>query len=77
MQQQPKETNSSKKVWLSIVAIVLMVMLLILLFMCNRVVVFMQDDLWYSTNLVNGEPIDSVADIIQSQIWPGENLQKS
>ena len=69
MQQQPKETNSSKKVWLSIVAIVLMVMLLILLFMCNRVVVFMQDDLWYSANLVNGEPIDSVADIIQSQIW--------
>ena len=69
MQESPKENTSDTKKWLSIVAAVLFAMLLILLFMCNRVVTFMQDDLWYSTNLVTGENLSSVGDIVESQIW--------
>ena len=29
----------------------------------------MRDDLWYATNLVTGEKISSIGDIIESQIW--------
>ena len=30
---------------------------------------FMRDDLWYATNLVTGEKISSVPDIVESMIW--------
>lgn len=30
---------------------------------------FMRDDLWYATNLVTGEKISSVSDIVESMIW--------
>lgn len=30
---------------------------------------FQMDDLWYSTNLVTGETLQGISDIIESQIW--------
>lgn len=30
---------------------------------------FMMDDLWYATNLVTGEPLHGLGDILESQIW--------
>ncbi len=44
-------------------------LLLVLVYLCNREIVFMQDDLWYWTNLKTGTAINGVKDIVQSQIW--------
>lgn len=35
----------------------------------QRDVPFMMDDLWYSTNLATGEPLQGPADIVESQVW--------
>ncbi|MBR4582057.1 MAG: hypothetical protein IKO32_12570 [Lachnospiraceae bacterium] len=66
------DKQNSKQVYkqiFGIIAYILTAVLLILIFMCNREIVFMQDDLWYSTNLVTEEKISGVRDIVQSQIW--------
>ncbi len=52
---------------------VLMLLSIILLYITHRAVPFMMDDLWYSTNLSTGEPISSLWDIIESQIWHYHN----
>ena len=43
--------------------------LLILQFVLHLMTPFMRDDLWYATNLVTGEKISSIGDIIESQVW--------
>lgn len=35
----------------------------------QRSVPFMMDDLWYSTNLATGQPLQRSADILESQVW--------
>lgn len=40
-----------------------------LIFTANRVVPFIRDDTWYMLNLVTEEPLKSLSDILQSQIW--------
>lgn len=35
----------------------------------HRKVVFMMDDFWYATNLVTGEPLSGIKDVLQSQAW--------
>lgn len=35
----------------------------------HRKYIFIRDDLWYATNLVTGEPLQGIADIIESQVW--------
>ena len=39
-------------------------------YLCNvKLGVYAQDDILYSTNLVTGEPLRNLADIIESQVW--------
>lgn len=38
-------------------------------FILHRKVVFMMDDNWYSTNLVSGNPLNSISDVFVSQHW--------
>lgn len=45
----------------------------VVLYVTNKYVPFMMDDLWYSTKLYNDEPIRNFADIVQSQIWHYHN----
>ncbi len=51
----------------------LMLVLVYLLYLCNHLIIFMQDDLWYWTNLVTGERISGIGDIVQSQVWHYQN----
>ena len=43
--------------------------LAVLQFILHRQTPFMMDDEWYGTNLVTGEALHSLSDIIESQIW--------
>jgi len=68
------ETNhdikrENKELKLYIVTAVSVAILLILQFIAHRITPFMRDDLWYATNLVTGEKVHSLGDIIESQIW--------
>lgn len=38
-------------------------------FMVHRSVPYVMDDLWYSTNLVTGERLHGLSDIVESQVW--------
>jgi len=51
----------------------LLVVSVVILYVTHRAVPFMMDDLWYSTMLSSEEPITSLGDIIQSQIWHYHN----
>jgi len=42
---------------------------MVVIYMTNRAVPFMMDDLWYGTKLYEETPITSLADIWDSQIW--------
>lgn len=52
---------------------IMMAVMLIVMFVTNREIPFMMDDLWYSTMLSDDTPITSVSDIIKSQIWHYNN----
>ena len=52
-----------------ILTVIGVAILLILQFIAHRMTPFMRDDLWYATNLVTGEKVSSVSDIVESQIW--------
>jgi len=43
--------------------------LYLLQFMVHRYVPFMMDDLWYGTNLATGEPLHSLGDVVEGQVW--------
>lgn len=68
------ETNNTLKkenrnIKLYIITAVFVAVLLIIQFIAHRITPFMRDDLWYATNLVTGEKVKSLGDIIESQIW--------
>ena len=68
------ETNNTvkkenKNIKLYIITAVSVAILLIIQFIAHRITPFMRDDLWYATNLVTGEKVTSLGDIIESQIW--------
>lgn len=44
-------------------------MLYTLQFVFHRFTPFMMDDLWYSTNLATEEPLRTLGDIVEGQIW--------
>lgn len=46
-----------------------MIILLAVEFMVHRSIPYMMDDLWYSTNLVTGERLHGLSDIVESQVW--------
>ena len=56
-----------------IVSAALLAVAVVILYVTHRAVPFMMDDLWYSTMLSSEEPITSLGDIIQSQIWHYHN----
>ncbi len=43
--------------------------LLVMEFLFHRRTVFEMDDLWYATNLATGEPLKSVSDVFEGQLW--------
>lgn len=53
----------------NIIAYILLAVSLVIFYLANHYAVFEMDDLWYSTNLVTGEPLNSINDIWQSQVW--------
>ena len=55
------------------ISIVLLIITIVIIYMVNRRIPFMMDDLWYSTLLYLDEPITSFADIIKAQIWHYNN----
>ncbi|MCD8068617.1 MAG: DUF6056 family protein, partial [Lachnospiraceae bacterium] len=52
-----------------IVSILLILVSVAVIYLTNRYIPFMMDDLWYSTMLSSEEPITGIGDIITSQIW--------
>ncbi len=61
-----KQKNINKYFILSLIALVV---LLCLEFIYHRFMVFMMDDIWYSTNLATGAPLSGISDVIESQVW--------
>lgn len=45
------------------------VLLVILIFLAHRSVPFMMDDEWYATNLATGAQLQSLADVVEGQVW--------
>lgn len=52
-----------------IVFFAFMILEAVLQFAFHRRYFFCKDDLWYATNLVTGEPLTGIADIIEGQVW--------
>lgn len=64
--------KARKLMW--ILSGVLTAVLILIVFLTNRIVPFMMDDLWYSTMLFDeSRPITSLSDIVESQIWHYQN----
>ncbi len=62
--------ENAKKITLeAVVFIALILALVVLEFIANRRLKFVQDDLWYMTNIVTGKPLANLADIYESQYW--------
>lgn len=55
--------------WKQLLLVLLFVITIIVLYVTHKAVPFMMDDLWYSTMLFSEEPIHSLGDILESQIW--------
>ncbi len=57
----------------NIIFILGILILVSLEFFLHRKVPFIMDDLWYSTNLATNEPLASLSDVFQSQVWHFNN----
>ena len=62
-------TGKINKTSAAIVVILLTVAAVCMLFYANISVPFMMDDIWYSTNLVSGNTLSGLGDVIESQVW--------
>ena len=63
--------KSKKK--LTLATLIILAITLVIVFITNRILVFMMDDIWYSTKLFSSEPITSIKDIIEAQVWHWHN----
>ncbi|SDA79040.1 hypothetical protein SAMN02910368_02762 [Lachnospiraceae bacterium G11] len=61
MDTKNKKTNLICGILLAITAVIF--------YLANHYAEFEMDDLWYATNLVTGEPLNSIKDVWQSQVW--------
>lgn len=61
MDTKNKKTNLIYGILLAITAVIF--------YLANHYAKFEMDDLWYATNLVTGEPLNSFKDVWQSQVW--------
>lgn len=55
------------------ISYILLAISVVIFYLANHYAHFEMDDVWYSTNLVTGEPLHSLGDIIESQIWHFNN----
>jgi len=55
------------------VTVFLLLISVAVLYITHKEIPFMMDDLWYSTMLFSEEPITSLSDIVESQIWHYHN----
>lgn len=55
------------------VYILLSALILFLKFIYHRITPFMMDDIWYSTNLATNEPLKSIGDVFEGQVWHYNN----
>ncbi len=61
---------TGKRKWIYQVAGVLFLAItLLIIYICNRAMPFMMDDNWYATKLWNEEPVQSLKDVIEAQVW--------
>lgn len=60
--------KKTKITW-NLIACVILLATLVIVYVANSKMHFEMDDVWYSTNLVTGEKLENVQDIIESQIW--------
>ena len=61
--------NQKQGLTKNLIAFLLIAVTLALVFLTNRAVVFMMDDLWYSTVLSDETPITGLSDIFHAQVW--------
>ena len=66
-------TGENRKKVMGILTGILTVVSVLVMYLTHRRVPFMMDDLWYSTILSDDTPIQSLADIVKSQIWHYHN----
>ncbi len=60
---------SSKRTGRNLFFLIGFFVLLVLQFIMHRLIPFMMDDLWYSTNLATEQPLTGILDVIESQVW--------
>ena len=65
------EAKTEKRI--EILAAVLLAITTVVVYVAHRYIPFMMDDLWYSTLLYEETPIQSVSDILKSQVWHYQN----
>lgn len=64
------EEKRKRRNWISGGAVITGILVLAVLeWLGHRRTPFMMDDLWYSTNLATGQPLQGLADIVESQVW--------
>lgn len=64
--------EKQKRIVLGLTVFLLLVSVAVM-YITHKEVPFMMDDLWYSTMLSSDEPITSLGDIVESQIWHYHN----
>ena len=74
MNKVEKENRTSREMTpfaavLSVICVTATVLAAFLLFCSNVRIPFMMDDLWYSTDLRDGNALEGIGDVIGSQIW--------
>ncbi|MCQ2519114.1 MAG: DUF6056 family protein [Lachnospiraceae bacterium] len=47
----------------------LLAITVVIVFFAHKAAPYMNDDLWYSTNLATGEPLKTLDDVLESQVW--------
>jgi len=63
--ENENKTNQKK----NIIAYFLMAISVVVIYLSNHFAYFEMDDLWYATNLVTGQPLKSISDVWESQVW--------
>lgn len=73
MSREAEGLMKERKKYMLPLTCILLAVTLIVIYVVHRQIVFMMDDLWYSTMLSDDTPITSLRDIVVSQIWHYNN----
>ena len=58
---------------ITLISLILIPVTAVWIFILNREIPFMMDDLWYSTLLYSDDPLHSFSDILKAQVWHWNN----